>query len=1469
MLLVVTHAAIYYDLAANSSNPLVFGLVLALLVFIVLPLHATEVIYNPIALSYLLLFWPFLQIAQFMLVFQNLHTNYPININANPSYQLFLIINVFAIMILESNKRFWRPSTKLLFVYAKDSALSLKLNDPNLYEDLSYSWLTGLIIESYKKQSITEQDLPPNLFHISSKKLYAQLKMVWLKNLQQFNNTRSIKYILIRSLSQAFGKLIVLSICVDLLSTLNSFVGPQLLRLLIHFFTTAKTNDEPLLKGVLIVLSIFFNSCVSIYLNNLSATLWFDINISFKASLNNLLFDKSLRISPDGKSKFSSGEILNLISVDVGKLQSFALELSGSVLAPIQLVLCIASLWSILGKSSIVGLFTVLLAIPFNTRIVKFLTALNRTQMSFKDKRTKMTTEILTAIKSIKLYAWERPMYLRLNDLRNDEINNLKKIQSAYRIGNFFWGSSSLLVSFSSLAAFSILEKDPLTPELVFPSITLLNMLSRPLSVIPYFFNILAEASISVERISNLLSAPEIDSNYITYLPPKLGKDEETISIKNTSFLWSKPSDTSAIPSSQYALHDITFSALKGQLICIVGRVGSGKSSLLSALIGGLEAHNSTNTPNLTISGTISYASQTPWITNDTVKNNILFGHRFDQEFYNKTIEACQLIPDLRILPDGDETQVGEKGVSLSGGQKARLALARAVYTRSDIFLLDDVLSAVDSHVGKKIIENLLSDQGLLKDKTIILSTNSLLVLGYSDCIYFLEKGRIVETSTFEEARNQEKNPKLSELLSEFGKYDDDDDEETEEEETKLEEDNASPELESDLEVVPNQSPLNENEVLELVGSDELLDQSTPITSELRRASVATFTNNPFKEALPNLKTGPLKEVSAKGSIKWIIYWRYIKACSVWGWVGYVVFGIFISFIGIGRRFFLKTWAEKNLDAGTNNHALRFSSIYLLFGVVSSALNSVNLLLLYAVLGINGSKVIHEQMMKRVLRSPMRFFDRTPTGRIMNRFTNDMAKIDRAVPRVFRSFFEGVLDATINLMVIGIGLPPFLIVIVFMSIVYIYYQKYYVSISRELKRMASISSSPILAHLQESLVGVESIRAFNQFDRFEFINNANLDFNLKSQYMIRVVNRWLSIRLGFIGALIVLSTASLAIFSLTTSKPISPGTAGFLMSYAFQVTYSLSTLVKTSAEVEANVVAVERCIEYWDLPVEEEEEEEDKKPSKQLFKPPVSWPQSGSVKFDNYSTRYAKNFDLVLKNITLDIKSGEKIGVVGRTGAGKSSLTLALFRLIEPVDGQILVDDLSTTNMYLYDLRHNLGIIPQDAQLFDGSIRQNLDPVGFHTDEELWKALELAHLKDFVMELDRDDPKDTKATTDDEEPANKLECRVAEGGSNFSAGQRQLICLARALLSSSKILILDEATAAVDVQTDKVIQETIRSEFKDRTIIAIAHRLDTVMDSDRIVSLDHGEVKEFDTPENLLKKKDGIFYSLCKQGKFI
>lgn len=425
-------------------------------------------------------------------------------------------------------------------------------------------------------------------------------------------------------------------------------------------------------------------------------------------------------------------------------------------------------------------------------------------------------------------------------------------------------------------------------------------------------------------------------------------------------------------------------------------------------------------------------------------------------------------------------------------------------------------------------------------------------------------------------------------------------------------------------------------------------------------------------------------------------------------------------------------------------------------------------------------------------------------------------------------------------------MPSFLLVIAVLSVLYIYYQRYYVGTSRDLKRIVNVSRSPIFAHLQESLSGYETIRAYQQQPRFQFLHLTNLESNLKSLYIFRSINRWLSVRLQFIGSIIIFTTASLAI-----TNHLSSGMAGLLISFALQITGSLNWIVRMTVEVETNIVSVERIMEYCELKSEAEEIIEPR--------PPKVWPSHGSVKFENISAKYRENLDLVLKNVSLDIKPREKVGIVGRTGAGKSSLMSTIFRLIEPTDGKIFIDGLDIGKIGLHDLRSNLAIIPQDSQSFEGTVRQNLDPLELHTDEELWRALDLSHLKSFIQNLDKDN----------EDGHVGLEAKLSEGGSNLSVGQRQLLSLARALLNPSKVLILDEATASVDVETDQIVQKTIREAFKDRTILTIAHRIDTVLDSDKIAVLDQGQVKEFDTPDNLLANKESMFYQLCSQGGYI
>lgn len=540
----------------------------------------------------------------------------------------------------------------------------------------------------------------------------------------------------------------------------------------------------------------------------------------------------------------------------------------------------------------------------------------------------------------------------------------------------------------------------------------------------------------------------------------------------------------------------------------------------------------------------------------------------------------------------------------------------------------------------------------------------------------------------------------------------------------------------------------------------------------------------------------------------------------------------------------LEHWSEVNTESQDNPRTGMYLGVYLFFGIFASSLTVCHTLILFIFCTIQAARTLHNRMAESVVRSPMSFFDTTPIGRIINRFTTDIYRIDEILTRVFSMFFNNTIRVGFTLLVISTTTPAFLFLVIPLTLLYLYYQRFYLRTSRELKRLDSVSRSPIYAHFQESLSGLSTIRAFRQIERFENVNEAHVDYNLRAYFPSISANRWLSVRLEFIGSVIIFAAAGLSIISVSSGS-VRAGLVGLAMSYALQITQSLSWIVRMTVEVEVNTVSVERVLEYSRLPSE----------APMVIKghrPPAAWPTSGDLVFNNYSTRYREGLDLVLKDINIHIKPQEKVGIVGRTGAGKSSLTLALFRLIEPVDGHIDIDHLDTSKIGLSDLRHRLAIIPQDSQAFEGTIRDNLDPSYAHDDTELWEVLELSHLKEHVKSMD-----------------GGLDARVAEAGSNLSVGQRQLMSLARALLTPSKILVLDEATAAVDVETDKLLQETIRTEFKDRTILTIAHRLNTIIDSDKIVVLSAGRVAEFDSPQVLLANKDSMFYSLCKQGGLV
>ncbi|CAI4047150.1 hypothetical protein SUVZ_12G0420 [Saccharomyces uvarum] len=1361
-----------------------------------------------------------------------------------------------------------------LFEPIKELAEYYKENDwyppVNVLSYITFIWMNKLIMKTYRDKKIENPDklpLPP--VDLDIRTISKEFEGNW--ELEKWLDRNSLQ----RAIWKSFGKTISIAVLYETTSDLLSVIQPQFLRLFIDGFNPETSAKYPPLNGVFIALALFLISVISVFLSNQFYIGIYEAGLGMRGSLASLVYQKSLKLSLAERNNKSTGDILNLMSVDVLRIQRFFENAQTIIGAPIQIIVVLTSLYWLLGNAVIGGLVTMAIMMPINALLSKKAKKLSKTQMKYKDMRIKTITELLNAIKSIKLYAWEEPMMEKLNHVRNDmELKNFRKIGIVSNLIYFAWNCVPLMVTCSTFGLFSLFNDTPLSPSIVFPSLSLFNILNSAIYSVPSMINSIIETSVSMERLKSFLLSDEVDDSFIERTDsPSDDSVLPVLEMNNITFLWkskealassqlennSRTDEESIMGSSQIALKNIDhFEAKRGDLICVVGRVGAGKSTFLKAILGQLPCMSGSKeslAPKLIIrASSLAYCSQESWIMNASVRENILFGHKFDKAYYDLTIKACQLLPDLKILPDGDETLVGEKGISLSGGQKARLSLARAVYSRADIYLLDDILSAVDAEVSKNIIEHvLIGKTALLKNKTIILTTNTVSILKHSQMIYALDNGEIVEQGNYESVMKRENDSsKLKKLLEEFDTPIDN----MNESDTRTDQ---SPEYDVgdtlQLKVVESEA---EDEVA-TNGELELIKVNS------RRASLATLRPRPFIGAQLNAtkKTAQQAEKTEVGRVKTKVYLAYVKACGVLGVVLFFLFMILTRVFDLAENFWLKYWSESNERNGSNERVWMFVGVYSLLGVGSAAFNNLRSIIMLLYCSIRGSKKLHENMAKSVIRSPMVFFETTPVGRIINRFSSDMDAVDSSLQYVFSFFFKSILTYLVTIILVGYNMPWFLVFNMFLLVIYIYYQTFYIVLSRELKRLISISYSPIMSLMSESLNGYSIIDAYNHYERFIYLNYDKIQSNIDLVFNFRSINRWLSVRLQTIGATIVLATALLALATINTKNQLSSGMVGLLMAYSFEVTSSLTWIVRTTVMIETNIVSVERIVEYCELPPEAQSINPEKRPD-------ANWPSEGRIEFKNYSTKYRENLDPVLKDINVSIQPCEKIGIVGRTGAGKSTLSLALFRILEPSEGEIIIDDVNISELGLFDLRSNLAIIPQDAQAFEGTVRTNLDPFNRYSEDELKKAIELAHLKSHLEKMLGNETENNDNNVEEHRSARDiLDVKINENGSNLSVGQRQLLCLARALLSHSKILVLDEATASVDMETDKIIQDTIRREFKDRTILTIAHRIDTVLDSDKIIVLDKGNVKEFDSPSKLLSDKGSIFYSLCEKGGYL
>lgn len=889
-----------------------------------------------------------------------------------------------------------------------------------------------------------------------------------------------------------------------------------------------------------------------------------------------------------------------------------------------------------------------------------------------------------------------------------------------------------------------------------------------------------------------------------------------SITVKNATFTWARDEPPT--------LNGITFAIPDGALVAVVGQVGCGKSSLLSALLAEMDKVEG----HVTLKGSVAYVPQQAWIQNDSLRENILFGRPLQEHCYKVVMEACALLPDLEILPSGDLTEIGEKGVNLSGGQKQRVSLARAVYCNSDIYLFDDPLSAVDAHVGKHIFEKVVGPMGLLKNKTRILVTHGISYLPQVDVIIVMSGGKISEMGSYQELLDRD--GAFAEFVRTYA---------------NTEQDLASEDdSKNGVSGLGKESKPVENGILvtDAVGK--------PLQRHLSSSSSHSVDTNQQHSSTAALQKSGVKEETWKlmeadkaqtGQVKLSVYWNYMKAI-----------GLCISFLSIflflcnhvsalASNYWLSLWTDDRpaVNGTQENRNFRLS-VYGALGILQGVA-VFGYSMAVSIGGIFASRRLHLDLLQNVLRSPMSFFERTPSGNLVNRFSKELDTVDSMIPQVIKMFMGSLFSVIGAVIIILLATPIAAVIIPPLGLVYFFVQRFYVASSRQLKRLESVSRSPVYSHFNETLLGVSVIRAFEEQERFIRQSDLKVDENQKAYYPSIVANRWLAVRLECVGNCIVLFAA---LFAVISRRSLSAGLVGLSVSYSLQITTYLNWLVRMSSEMETNIVAVERLKEY---------SETEKEASWQIQEtaPPSTWPHSGRVEFRDYCLRYREDLDLVLKHINVTIEGGEKVGIVGRTGAGKSSLTLGLFRINESAEGEIIIDGINIAKIGLHNLRFKITIIPQDPVLFSGSLRMNLDPFSQYSDEEVWMALELAHLKGFVSALPE-----------------KLNHECAEGGENLSVGQRQLVCLARALLRKTKILVLDEATAAVDLETDDLIQSTIRTQFEDSTVLTIAHRLNTIMDYTRVIVLDKGEIRECGAPSELLQQR-GVFYSMAKDAGLV
>ncbi|KAE9621882.1 hypothetical protein Lal_00032724 [Lupinus albus] len=1272
-------------------------------------------------------------------------------------------------------------------------------SDAGLFSLATLSWLNPLLSIGAKRP-LDLKDIPLVAQKDRAKTNYKILNSNW-ERLKAENPLKppSLAWALLKS----FWKEAAFNAIFAGLNTLVSYVGPYM----ISYFVDYLGGKEIFPNEGYVLAGIFF---VAKLLETFTTRQWYlgvDIlGMHVRSALTAMVYRKGLRLSSLARQSHTSGEIVNYMAVDVQRVGDYSWYLHDMWMLPLQIVLALAILYKNVGIASIATLIATIISIVVTIPIARVQEDYQDKLMAAKDERMRKTSECLRNMRILKLQAWEERYRIKLEEMRGVEFKWLRKALYSQAFITFIFWSSPIFVSAVTFAT-SILLGGQLTAGGVLSALATFRILQEPLRNFPDLVSTMAQTKVSLDRISCFLLEEELPEDATLNLPQ--GISNIAVEIKDGIFCWD-PS------SSRPTLSGIHIKVERGMRVAICGMVGSGKSSFLSCILGEIPKLSG----EVRVCGSSAYVSQSAWIQSGNIEENILFGSPLDKAKYKNVLHACSLKKDLELFSHGDQTIIGDRGINLSGGQKQRVQLARALYQDADIYLLDDPFSAVDAHTGSELFREYIL--AALADKTVIFVTHQVEFLPAADMILVLKEGCIIQAGKYDDLLKAGTDFKT--LVS------------------------AHHEAIEAMDI-PAHSSEDSDENLCLDTCDESRKKSICSSNDIEclAKEVQEGSSASDQKAIKEKKRAKRsrkkqlvqEEERVRGRVSMKVYWSYMAAAYK---------GLLIPLIIIAQTLFqflqiASNWWMAWANPQTEGDQPKVTPTTLLLVYMALAFGSSLFILVRAVLvatfGLAAAQKLFLKMLTSVFHAPMSFFDSTPAGRILNRVSVDQSVVDLDIP--FR--LGGFASTTIQVIgIVGVMTEvtwQVWLLVIPMAVACLWMQKYYMASSRELVRIVSIQKSPIINLFGESIAGASTIRGFGQEKRFVKRNLYLLDCFARPFFCSLAAIEWLCLRMELLSTF-VFAFCMVLLVSFPQGS-IDPSMAGLAVTYGLNLNARLSRWILSFCKLENKIISIERIYQYSQIPSEAPAVIEDSRP-------PSSWPENGTIQIIDLKVRYKENLPMVLHGVSCTFPGGKKIGIVGRTGSGKSTLIQALFRLIEPSSGSILIDNINISDIGLHDLRIHLSIIPQDPTLFEGTIRGNLDPLEDHSDKDIWEALDKSQLGEIIREKGQ-----------------QLDTPVLENGDNWSVGQRQLVSLGRALLKQSKILVLDEATASVDTATDNLIQKIIRNEFRDCTVCTIAHRIPTVIDSDLVLVLSDGRVAEFDTPSRLLEDKSSMFLKLVTE----